>query len=78
MRLVTLRDGSPDGQLVVVATDGLTALSAGPMWPNLLSAIERWDEAEIALRELARRVDDEGQPIDSSVLGARYRGRGSG
>ena len=68
MRLATLRDGSPDGQLVVVAKDGLSALPVGAMWPNLLSAIERWDQAESALRELARRVDDDGKPFDPCLL----------
>ena len=70
MRLATLRDGSPDGQLVVVAADGVRALSAGPVWPNLLAAIDRWSEAEPALRTLAARVETEGEGIDPRMLAA--------
>ena len=70
MRLATLRDGSPDGQLVVVAEDGARALLAGSAWPNLLTAIERWSEAEPALRDLASRAEVEGATIDPSLLAA--------
>ena len=43
MRLATLRDGTPDGRLVVVSPDGSACASAP--FPTLQAAIERWDEA---------------------------------
>lgn len=41
MRLATLRDGTPDGRLVVVAPDGMSCACA-PV-ATLQQAIERWD-----------------------------------
>lgn len=71
MRLATRRDGSPDGELVVVSADGTRCRSAGPDWPNLLAAIERWDVAEPALRALAGTLDaGEGDPLDAATLAA--------
>jgi fumarylacetoacetate (FAA) hydrolase len=37
MRLATLRNGTPDGELVVVSTDGSRAIAS--QTPNLLAAI---------------------------------------
>lgn len=42
MRLATLRDGTPDGRLVVVAPDGMSCAPA-PV-ATLQQAIERWDD----------------------------------
>jgi len=67
MRLATRRDGSPDGELIVVSADGTRCRSAGPDWPNLLAAIERWDVAEPELRALAEALDE---PLDPARLAA--------
>ena len=71
MRLATRAQGTPDGELVVVSTDGSRCLPAGPRWPNLLAAITRWDLAEPQLRTLAARlVAGEGVALDERELRA--------
>lgn len=56
MRLGTRDNGTPDGELVVVSHDGERMIPAGPQWPNLLAAIDRWAGAEPHLRELAAQL----------------------
>lgn len=74
MRLATLRDGSADGALLVVARDGLSAAPAGAIARNLQSALNRWSDAEPALRALAAAVESgaaRGQSgLDPATLGA--------
>jgi fumarylacetoacetate (FAA) hydrolase len=71
MKLATRAQGSPDGELLVVSSDGLRFLPAGPRWPNLLTAITRWDVAEAPLRALdARLVAGEGLALDMTQLRA--------
>lgn len=57
MRLATIRNGNPDGALVVVSRDGARMLDAAAAAPNLLAAIEKWDEAEPVLREISSSVE---------------------
>jgi fumarylacetoacetate (FAA) hydrolase len=57
MKLATLRDGTPDGALVVVSTDLLRAVAASGIATSLLDAIEAWDHYEPRLRELARALE---------------------
>ena len=67
MKLATMANGTPDGQLVAVSTDGTRSL-AGTI-PSLLSAFSDWDAAEPQLRQLAQRVEaGEGMPIDPANL----------
>lgn len=69
MRLATLRNGTPDGQLVVVSSDGTRALPATV--PSLLSALGDWPSVEVALRALAALVEGgEGEPLDHAALTA--------
>ena len=71
MRLASLDNGTPDGELVVVSDDDNRCLSAGSRVPNLLAAISDWQKAEPDLRELARRLGvGDGSPIDRSRLRA--------
>ena len=71
MRLATLDNGTPDGELVVVSDDDNRCLSAGSRVPNLLAAISDWQKAEPDLRELATRLEvGAGSPIDRSRLRA--------
>ena len=71
MRLATRHNGTPDGELVVVSSDGNRALSTGAPWPNLLSAIGDWAPAEAHLRAIAARVDaGEGEPLADAQLRA--------
>lgn len=67
MRLATRANGSPDGELVVVSSDGERCVPAGPRRPNLLTAIEHWSEAEGELSALAREAGD---PLDPATLRA--------
>jgi fumarylacetoacetate (FAA) hydrolase len=65
MRLATVRDGTPDGQLLVVATDGARALAAGT---SLIAAITDWTVTEPVLRKLALHVETEGERFDPVLL----------
>jgi fumarylacetoacetate (FAA) hydrolase len=56
MRLATLRNGTRDGSLVVVSSDGTRAVESEAA-PNLLTALESWDTLEKPLRSLGRRLD---------------------
>jgi len=57
MKLATLRNGRPDGQLVVVSNDLGRAVSAGRIAPNLQAALDDWPNAEPALVALAAQLD---------------------
>jgi fumarylacetoacetate (FAA) hydrolase len=50
MKFATASDGTPDGRLLVVSRDLSCAAPADDIAPNLLVAIERWDEVEAALK----------------------------
>ena len=71
MKLATLRDGSRDGRLVVVRSDGEAAAPAAV--PTLQAALDTWDEAEPELRKIAQRLDRgelDGIPVDPTRLAA--------
>jgi len=55
MRLATLRNGRPDGELVVVSADGARYLSAPGL--NLISAIADWDAALPMLGRLSALLE---------------------
>ena len=57
MKLATRRDGSPDGELLVVSTDLSRAVSARSVAGNLLAALESWQSAEPRLRALAEALN---------------------
>jgi fumarylacetoacetate (FAA) hydrolase len=52
MKLATLRDGSRDGQLLVVSRDLRRATSATHVAKNLLAALESWEQVGPALTAL--------------------------
>ena len=63
MKLATLDNGTPDGQLAIVSDDGARVLEIGERAPNLLAAIEDWDGAMPAFRSVADRLAaGEGSP----------------
>ncbi len=69
MKLATLADDGPDGSLVVVSTDATRALSAGPEWRTLQSALDRWSEVEPLLRQLDQRLSaGDGVPLPTGRL----------
>ena len=66
MRLATLSNGTPDGELVVVSRDAQRCLPAGG---TLQQAIERWQIAERQLRGLEKLLDQGGgEPLDNGGL----------
>jgi fumarylacetoacetate (FAA) hydrolase len=58
MKLATLKNGSRDGQLVVVSRDMARALDARSVAPTLQQAIENWAEAEPRLQAMARELEN--------------------
>ncbi len=57
MKLCTLANGTPDGQLAVVSADGRHCAIADGIAPTLQAALERWTDVEPALRRLAQDLD---------------------
>jgi 2-keto-4-pentenoate hydratase/2-oxohepta-3-ene-1,7-dioic acid hydratase (catechol pathway) len=57
MKLATLRNARPDGQLVVVSGDLSRFVSAGRIAPTLQAALDDWERAAPALEELSRQLD---------------------
>jgi fumarylacetoacetate (FAA) hydrolase len=49
MKFATLRDGSPDGRLVLVSRDARSALPVPQVARSLIDAMARWDEVLAAL-----------------------------
>jgi fumarylacetoacetate (FAA) hydrolase len=73
MRVATLKDGTRDGRLCVVARDGarLARIEGGSR--TLQSALDDWVRAEPLLRELAADLDGgrlRGEPLDPAALHA--------
>lgn len=57
MKLATLRNGQPDGRLVVVSADARRCIDACAVAPTLLDALARWSVVEPALQDLSRTVN---------------------
>ncbi|MEZ4365864.1 MAG: fumarylacetoacetate hydrolase family protein [Kofleriaceae bacterium] len=71
MKLATLRDGTRDGRLIVVAADGARFAPGPDAWPTLQRALDDWDAAAEALRAVAAELDDGalvGVPLDPTRL----------
>jgi len=68
MKLATIPNGTPDGQLVVVSRDLSRMVSAGVVAPNLQAALENWDASEAPLRALYLQLQNgtvPGEPFDA-------------
>lgn len=70
MRLATRANGTPDGELMIVSDDAALWRKAGADWPDLLGAIERWDEAEPALRMLSAAGESGWEAFDPALVRA--------
>jgi fumarylacetoacetate (FAA) hydrolase len=57
MRFASYDDGSRDGRLLVVASDGRRAADAAPVASSLLAALEDWRRAAAGLQALAARLE---------------------
>jgi fumarylacetoacetate (FAA) hydrolase len=67
VRLATRDNGTPDGELVLVSTDGMRCVAAGPSLPNVLAAMDEWQAAERVLSGLDPQA---GEPLDPASLRA--------
>ena len=71
MKLATLNNGLPDGQLVVVSDDGARFIDATPVAATLQAAIEKWSEVAAGLQHLATQLaDGGGDPIGETRFAA--------
>ena len=72
MKLATRKNGTRDGQLIVVSRDGSRGAAAEGIAPTLQDAIERWAEVEPKLQELSAKVNDGSAdglfPVDVTAL----------
>ena len=57
MRLATLRDGSPDGRLLVVSADGSRAIDARAAASSLRAALDDWKRSSASLTQLALELE---------------------
>ena len=55
MKFATLKNGTPDGQLVLVSEDGQSAVAVPDLASSLLDAIQRW--ANDDLRSLNAQIE---------------------
>lgn len=71
MRLATIRNGTADGALAVVSSDGRRCASAATVAPTLQAALDDWRGVEDRLRRLAIAVESgEGAPLDDATIAA--------
>lgn len=68
MRLATLRDGSRDGSLIVVARSGEQFVSARGVAATLQAALDDWAACEGPLRELALQLEQSRVPAEALDL----------
>lgn len=61
MKLATRRNGTRDGELVIVSRDLTHAVSAAAVAPTLQAALDDWEAKAPALAALAARVEERGR-----------------
>ncbi|WMT88134.1 fumarylacetoacetate hydrolase family protein [Pelagibacterium sp. 26DY04] len=69
MKLATLRNGRPDGHLVIVSRDLTRFASAGRIAPNLQGALDEWDRCAPILRAVSEQLNNgeiAGMPFEPS------------
>ncbi|MDH3741545.1 MAG: fumarylacetoacetate hydrolase family protein [Hyphomicrobiales bacterium] len=64
MKLATLKDGTRDGQLVVVSRDLMKYLPARPVAATMRAALDDWDKTAPQLEAIAGKVDSKGAAFD--------------
>jgi fumarylacetoacetate (FAA) hydrolase len=74
MKFASLRCEDPDGRLLLVSRDATRALDASMVVPNLLTALQRWDDVAPTLQGLSDRLNDGSYPatfaFDAHACGA--------
>jgi len=73
LKLATLDDGSTDGALCVVSTDGARGALANRIVPNLLRALEQWDAVAPALEAQCVALDAGALPGAFALENANIR-----
>jgi fumarylacetoacetate (FAA) hydrolase len=73
MKFATIRDGSPDGRLLVVSRDLRFAVHADAVVKNLREAVENWGQVEAQLQLLADSLDG-GHATEAFALPLRQLG----
>ena len=69
MKLATLKNGTRDGALIVVSTDGSRFLPAKEVAPSLQSALDDWSRCEPLLQKLNSTVNGgAGEKLETSKL----------
>ena len=58
MRFASIRDGSRDGKLCMVRSDGTRLADASHIAPDLQTALDRWDELEPKLRDFDAELEN--------------------
>jgi fumarylacetoacetate (FAA) hydrolase len=67
MKLATQRNGTRDGQLLVVSSDGTRALAVPEIAPNLQTALDNWAVAEPKLRAVSTALNQTTLPNEQMV-----------
>lgn len=67
MKLATLKNGTRDGELLVVNREGTKAVKAAAIAPTMQAAIEAWSRVEAPLRSLYEELNS-GRASDSFAL----------
>jgi len=70
MKLATLRNGAPDGQLAIVSKDLSRFTQASAIAPTLQVALDQWDDVLPSLNALSDQLnsgDIAGKPFDASM-----------
>jgi fumarylacetoacetate (FAA) hydrolase len=57
MKLATYRNGQPDGCLMVVSTDLTTAVDVSALAPNLLQAMQDWEQVAPQLQQVSEQLN---------------------
>lgn len=72
MKLATLRDGTPDGRLMLADLQGQRICAVPSLAASLQQALDRWDTIEMELRDAYRRLCageiDSIQPLEFDTL----------
>ncbi len=68
MKLATLKNGTPDGALLIVSSSLNHAIAAAQITPTLQSALDRWNEVFSHLRNVYRQLNNLSDASSSETL----------
>jgi len=67
VRLATLKEGGPDGSLILVDRTLSRAVSTATLVPTMRAALDDWENLESGLRDLAAGLEDSGIAQDAPL-----------